>query len=240
MSQDLVVLCYRKFTMKSGVLGLAFPGEAAISRTVGRTLLENVFASINPEDRFFSYKLDTDMFSSSFSVGQIDPRYADHVSGIAYSPVFSSRDKENDYWKLPLLSLSINSAPRPFALSPSKLRGSGSPIAVLDSGTTLILGPTRDVDNFWTVAGGARKNADGRWQVRCDHAVTVGFLLGNDSSRKEIVLDPSDVSWMPPGRRSDDGWCLGGIQSNDRVRAIFYLVHEYSDRASKISTLTRS
>ncbi|KAL5533198.1 hypothetical protein ACEPAF_4974 [Sanghuangporus sanghuang] len=208
----------------SGVLGLAFPEEAAISRMIGRTLLENIFASINPEDRFFSYKLDTDAFSSSFSVGQIDPRYADRVSDVAYSPVFNSKGGDYDYWKLPLLSLSINSVSKPFALSPSKVHESGSPIAVLDSGTTLILGPTHDVDNFWTVAGGARKNEDGRWQVRCDHAVIVGFLLGNDSSRKEITLDPSDVSWMPPRVLPVDGWCLGGIQSNDRVFSADWLL----------------
>ncbi|KAL5529282.1 hypothetical protein ACEPAG_5267 [Sanghuangporus baumii] len=208
----------------SGVLGLAFPEEAAISRMIGRTLLENIFASINPEDRFFSYKLDTDAFSSSFSIGQIDPRYADRLSDVAYSPVFNSKDGEYDYWKLPLLSLSINSVSKPFTLSPSKVHASDSPIAVLDSGTTLILGPTHDVDNFWTVVGGARKNEDGRWQVRCDHAVTVGFLLGNDSSRKEITLDPSDVSWMPPGGLPVDGWCLGGIQSNDRVFSADWLL----------------
>ncbi|EJD05762.1 acid protease [Fomitiporia mediterranea MF3/22] len=201
----------------SGVLGLAFPKEAAISMTIGRTLLDNIFAGIDPSERLLAFKLDADEYSSSFSVGQIDPHYADRLSDISYSPVFSSKGAEYDYWKLPLLSLSLNSVPVPFTLSSSKVRDSPSPIAVLDTGTTLILGPSHDVDNFWTIAGGTRKGEDGMWQVRCEHAVTVGFLLGNDSSRKEIILDPSDVSWMPAGSRPEDGWCLGGIQSNDGV-----------------------
>ncbi|KAH8117268.1 acid protease [Phellopilus nigrolimitatus] len=200
----------------SGVLGLAFPVEASIPITIGRTLLDNLFSSLESASRFYSYALSADSFASSFSVGQIDPVYADRLSEISFSPVYASEGAKYDYWKLPLLSLSVNSVPVPFALSSSKITSSPSPIAVLDTGTTLILGPTHDIDNFWTVAGGAQKGADGSWKVRCDHAVTVGLVLGNDTTRKETILDPSDVSWMPAGH-SADGWCLGGIQSNDGV-----------------------
>ncbi|THH11858.1 hypothetical protein EW145_g378 [Phellinidium pouzarii] len=201
-------------TGSSGVLGLSFPLEASIPANLGRTLLDSVFSSLDPSDRFFSFKLSADPVSNSFSIGQVDPAYSDLVSKINYSPVYTSAGADYDYWKLPLLSLSVNSVPIPFALSPSKVVDSSSPIAVLDTGTTMILGPTHDVDNFWTVAGGAQKSADGTWQVRCNHVVMVGVVLGNDTARKEIILDPSDISWMPSVPPSD-GWCLGGVQSND-------------------------
>ena len=206
--------------------------EASISMAIGRTLLDNIFASISPNERLFSYKLSSDDHSSSFSVGQIDPRYAERASEISYSPVFASKHADYDYWKLPLLALTVNSVSIPFALSPSKVHDSASPIAVLDTGTTLILGPSHDVDNFWTVAGNARKDSGGKWQVRCNHAVTVGFLLGNDSSRQEILLDPADVSWQPAEKQPPDGWCLGGIQSNDGVRA--WSANERLERASEL------
>lgn len=166
--------------------------------------------------RFFAFKLSTVGSLSSFSIGEFDPVYADQVSNISYSPVYSSRGSDYDYWKLPLLSITINSISVPFVLSPSKISGSPSPIAVLDTGTSLILGPTHDVDNFWTVAGGAQRGDDGTWLVHCNHLLNVSFLLGNDTQRQGVILDPSDVNWMPETAPSD-GWCLGGIQSNDGV-----------------------
>lgn len=197
-------------------MGLAFPLEAAISDRVGRTILDNLFASLDPAMRFFAFKLSTIGDTSSFSIGELDSVYADREPEISYSPVYASRGSSYDYWKLPLLSITLNSISIPFALSPSKISGSPSPIAVLDTGTSLILGPTHDVDNFWTAAGGAQRGADGTWLVRCNHLLNVSFLLGNDTRRQGVILDPSDVNWMPETSPSD-GWCLGGIQSNDGV-----------------------
>lgn len=139
--------------------------------------------------------------------------------------MYISERSNYDYWKIPLLSISIDGVLVPSAISRSKIHGSVSPIAVLDTGTTLILGPSHDVDNFWTAAGGAQKGEDGRWKVRCNHALLVGFVLGNDSTRREIVLDPSDINWVPPAASLPaDGWCLGGIQSNDGVCDDFSLL----------------
>ena len=186
--------------------------------TIGRSLLDNLFAAFQPQDRFFSFKLDADESSSSFTLGQLNPFYEGQWSQIAYSPVFAAPGTSYDYWKIPLLSITVNSLSIPFALSYSKISSAPAPIAVLDTGTTLILGPSHDVENFWTVAGGAQRAPDGRWQVRCDHSITVGFVLGNDSTRQEILLDPADVSWSTPGAAlPEDGWCLGGIQANDGV-----------------------
>lgn len=212
-----------------GVAGLAFPIEASIPMTVGRTLMDNIFASFEPQFRFFSYKLSADSNSSSFTLGQLNPQYQDQWDEIAYSPVFATPGTSYDYWKLPLLSVTVNGLSIPFALSFSKIRSAPAPIAVLDTGTTLILGPSHDVDNFWVVAGGSRKGTDGRWQVRCDHSISVGFVLGNasDSTRQEIYLDPADVNWAPPGSPSSDGWCLGGIQVNDGVSKFNHLATKW-------------
>lgn len=146
---------------------------------------------------------------------------ANDTSGFQYTPVVSLDQTTFDYWKLPLRAITVNSKALP--LSPSLMPGSKTPIAVLDTGTTLILGPSVDVDNFWLSIGGSatvRKNSD-VWEVQCNRAVTVGFVLGDDGSSKEYVVHPGDISWGES--MSSGGWCMGGIQANDNVSSFVQL-----------------
>jgi hypothetical protein len=160
---------------------------------------------------------------SSFTIGQLDPAFANDTSGFKYTPVVPLAQNNYDYWKLHLRSVTVNS--NALHLAPSLIPGSRTPIAVLDTGTTLILGPSADVDNFWAVVGDngtARKNPSlGLWEVKCNRALTVGFTLGDDNSSKEYVVHPGDISCG--GATSSDGWCTGGIQANDHVRALLKL-----------------
>ncbi|KAH9951305.1 acid protease [Amylocystis lapponica] len=195
----------------SGIMGLSFPAEAAIPDTCGRTILENIFAAVNESSRFIAYHLGRDHSSSSFTIGQLDPDFANSTSDMTLSSVVPDGTGYN-YWKIPLQSLTINSTA--FKLSRSRVAGVSTPIAVLDTGTTLILGPSADVERFWASVGGAR-NSNAGWQVRCDRAIIVGFVLGEGDSRKEYIIDPADLSWEASGQT--DGWCMGGIQANDGV-----------------------
>lgn len=200
-------------TGNSGILGLSFPLEAAIPETTGRPLLENLLSPFDESDRYFAFKLGRDQSSSSFTVGQIDTDFANSTSDFTYTSVIPAYGSTYDYWKLPIKHLTINSTN--FELSKTVVHGSKVPIAVMDTGTTLILGPSEDVDRFWRSVGGAVKHGD-TWQVRCDRAIIIGFVLGDDTSAKEYILDPADVSWEEGGRKGD--YCLGGIQGNDAVR----------------------
>ncbi|KAJ3483340.1 hypothetical protein NLI96_g6392 [Meripilus lineatus] len=199
-------------TGNSGILGLSFPLEAAIPETSGRPLLDNLLSPFNDPERYFAFKLGRDQSSSSFTVGQIDTDFANSTSDFTFTSVIPAYASTYDYWKLPIQRITINGTN--FELSKTGVDGSHVPIAVLDTGTTLILGPTSDVDRFWQSVGGAVKHDD-LWQVRCDRAIIVGFVLGDSDSAKEYVLNPSDVSWEEGGRRGD--YCLGGIQGNDEV-----------------------
>lgn len=200
-------------TGNSGILGLSFPLEASIPDTSGTTLLENLLSPFNDSDRYFAVKLGRDQSSSSFTIGELDPTIANSTSELSFTPVYPIYGNTYDYWKIPLQSLTINSTS--FPLSSSQVPGATMPIAVFDTGTTLILGPSDDVDRFWQSVGASRKTDQG-WQVRCDRAMLVGFVLGHDESQTEYILDPADLSWMEGGKDGD--WCLGGVQANNGVR----------------------
>lgn len=204
----------------SGILGFSFSSIAAISLAYGDTLLENILSSFDEPSRFFAFKLgrasDTDD-RSSFSMGQLDPAITNDMTDFSFTPVSQAGADMFNYWKLPLRYLTIDSVV--FALSSSLIPGADAPIAVLDTGTTLILGPSADVDAFWHAVsheGATRKNMQTRmWEVRCDRGVAVGFILGAGGSEREYSVDPADINWAEGG--SVDGWCMGGIQANDRA-----------------------
>ena len=145
----------------------------------------------------------------------IDPAYASGASDLAYTPVFTDTadGSQYTYWRMPLQYLTVNSTV--FHLSKSRVPGASSPVAVLDTGTTLILGPSTDVERFWESVGGARKNGS-VWQVRCDRAVAVGLVLGDENSQREYMIDPADISWEEGGKEGE--WCTGGVQENDQVQ----------------------
>lgn len=199
-------------TGNSGILGLSFPVEASISDTSGTTLLENLVSPFDEADRFFAIKLGRDQNSSSFTIGKVDNAFANSTADLTYTSVYPMTHGVYDYWKMPIQSMTINSTA--FELSSSRVQGSPTPIAVFDTGTTLILGPSDDVDRLWQSVGASRKTDDG-WQVQCDRAMVIGMVLGEGDSEKEYFMDPADLSWLDGGRDGD--WCMGGIQANDDV-----------------------
>ncbi|KAL7283299.1 hypothetical protein ACG7TL_002728 [Trametes sanguinea] len=207
-------------TGNSGIMGLSFPAEASIADTTGRTVVENLLSAFNDTSRrFFAFKLGRDQDSSSFTVGELDPTYANSTGDLTYNPVFTSGGAPYDYWKLPLQLLTVNGTS--FSLSKSRAARAPAPVAVLDTGTTLILGPTQDVARFWESVGGARQTTRG-WEVPCNRAVVVGMVLGDGDTQKEYMIDPADISWK---ESSVDGeWCLGGLQGNDGVFSADWLL----------------
>ncbi|KAG1900796.1 aspartic peptidase domain-containing protein [Suillus fuscotomentosus] len=192
----------------SGILGLSFPLVASIPLTSGTPILDNLFTHFDDPHRFFR---DISYSDSSLTIGELDSSLTNDTSQFAFTP------DEYDFWKLPIQQITIND--QVLSLSRSLVRGAPSPIAVLDTGTTLILGPTADVNAFWYAIGtGGSTRYDQQteaWQVRCDRAVDVRIKLGNSDTAKEYPLHPEDVNWAEV--ETQDGWCTGGIQANNGV-----------------------
>ncbi|KAF7295310.1 Signal recognition particle binding protein [Mycena indigotica] len=197
-------------SMTSGILGLCFPASAAISSAAGATLLENLMSSFNPAQRFFAFHLPRMSGSSdpnaSFTIGKLDPQLAPNPSLLATSPVIRTGPRY-DYWKLSILRLTLNGVP--FEISSSRIPSASYPIAVLDSGTTLILGPVADVKAFYRLLGeGARYSPETGYQSLANRLPNMSFT--------QLTLHGLEGA--------DGGWCTGGIQGNDKVNSADWLL----------------
>ncbi|KAL0580204.1 hypothetical protein V5O48_001797 [Marasmius crinis-equi] len=202
----------------SGILGLCLPATRSIAPEFGPTVLENIFQHI--DNPYFALKLGShpgpDDPSSSLTIGQLDGKYASSLSDLHFIPVSSAGASNYNFWKVPMQGIVTHGMSIP--LSPSSVRGvRKGQIAVLDSGTTLMLGPTMDVDAIWKSLGpAARYNRDvGCWEVRCNKAVDVRIILGPKNNEKEYPVEYDDMNWEDSG--DSEGWCMGGIQANDDV-----------------------
>lgn len=210
-------------TRNSGFLGLAFPSLATPPRSEG-TILDNIFSQLSGPNRFFAFKLgryDSQTgisSSSSFTIGEFDPLITNDATHMSWFPVFRAYGSPYDFWKLKIRGITINSQPLP--LSHSIVHGVNAPIGILDSGTTLILGPRHDVGLFWNAVGtgnSVRYNQQSQaWQVRCNRAVDVRIKLGEMENANDFALHPVDIAWGDSG----EGWCLGGLQASDKVRML--------------------
>ncbi|KAJ6500476.1 aspartic peptidase domain-containing protein [Mycena sanguinolenta] len=227
-------------TATSGIAGFCFPGSAAIPAAAGATLLENLLSAFPPDQQYFAFLLPRDGSTGSLTLGSLNPTLVPDPTLINYSPVVRT-GLEYDYWKLSLQHLTVDG--RPFPISSSRVPGAVTPIAILDTGTTLILGPSEDVKAFYALFGTAARNDPvNGYQIRCTRAVPVGLVLG----AHEYPLHPADIAWA---EGAQDGWCTGGLQANDNVNAGDWLcgdtflrnvlaVHKYSTTQSSIGMLS--
>lgn len=122
----------------SGILGLSFASPSAISPSTDQTLLSSLLVSLPSDDqRFIAFRFGHIGQPSSFTIGDHDPTI--DQSMLRFSPVYplsqGSRDDDKyiyDYYKLELQSMLVNGVA--LSLSKSKVKGSRTPIAVLDTG----------------------------------------------------------------------------------------------------------
>ncbi|KZT43975.1 acid protease [Sistotremastrum suecicum HHB10207 ss-3] len=202
-------------TGNSGILGLSFPQQASISSNLGFNLIFNIFSNLDEQSRLFGIRLGRGVNDSALTIGGHDLSLLPNVSQIRMFDVIPKSTKGSvvyDYWKLSLTGLLIIPDSVDFPLSPSKIPGASQPIAVLDTGTTLILGPSKDVQRLWKAVGGARLGQDGNWQIPCNMALVLAFKFGDGGV---FAVDPTDLSWSED--TTSDGWCLAGVQANDKV-----------------------
>lgn len=148
-------------------------------------------------------------------------------AALQYMPVYPKSLSASiyDFWKVPFDGIIVNGSP--IKLASSKLSSSKAPVAVFDTGTSLILGPTSDIDAIYGAlhAGNPSKNAAGQWTVDCLLAIDLLVIMGG----RAYPIHPLDLSW---DKISDGhGRCYGGFQANDDVVSGDYL---FGDTAMRV------
>jgi hypothetical protein len=175
-----------------GICGMAFGGEmsSGLPPPFGAIvqqgqLPDNVFAF------YLGHEEDGDLV-----IGGVDPK---HYSGDFRSVPLTS----DTYWQVELTMIKVASASIPPSVS----------AAIIDSGTSLLVGPTDDVSRIMDSIGA--EAAQGVYEIPCDQLDKgITFSLNNIDfalSKDDIVL------------QEENGICVLGVQGSDGVGPLWIL-----------------
>ncbi|XP_029549922.1 pepsin A [Salmo trutta] len=114
-----------------GILGLAFPNQQSING--GTPVFDNIWKQGKIPQDLFSIYLSSSVDGSMLILGGTDPSY--FTGSIQWIPI----SQPTGYWQINVDSITING---------NTVACAAGCQAVVDSGTTEILGPTRDVNNI--------------------------------------------------------------------------------------------
>ncbi|GLD64450.1 pepsin A-like protein [Lates japonicus] len=113
-----------------GILGLAFP---SLSIEGGTPIFDNMWNQGKIPQYMFSMYLSSSVEGSMLILGGTDPSY--YTGGINWIPLYGA----TNFWNIQIQSITING---------NTVACSGGCEAVVDSGTSLIIGPSKDINNI--------------------------------------------------------------------------------------------
>lgn len=177
-----------------GMFGLGF---STIANTRLPTPMENAFAQKKLDQNVFAFYFNRNTNAGEnaggeFMIGGIN---SEHFTGpITYTPV-----TRKAYWQFTMNGMSVKGGRR----RTTTVCQSGCQ-AIADTGTTLIIGPTRDV-NALNKALGAKKGQDGSFTFKCERINSYPNLKLSIGG-SELVLTPKDYVLV-----LDDGSCMSGL-----------------------------
>ncbi|KII89342.1 hypothetical protein PLICRDRAFT_53792 [Plicaturopsis crispa FD-325 SS-3] len=173
-----------------GLLGMGFQ---SISDYNAKPLFQSLVADGETDDSVFAFKL-ADSGAELYIGGTDDSLY---TGSFTYVPV-----TQEGYWQVDLDGVSA---------AGKKLVSSTS--AIIDSGTTLIVGDTASVKKFYAGISGAKSAAssvgDGYYTVPCDSIPSVSLTFGGKK------FSVSSDSFNLGAATSGSSECVGGIVGED-------------------------
>ncbi|KAJ7233903.1 aspartic peptidase A1 [Mycena rebaudengoi] len=186
----------------SGIMGLAF---GAIASTRAQPFWQSLIASKQLESPEMAFWMTR--FRGTRGAQEEEPGGAFTLGG-TNSSLFQGEiefldmagDSTPSFWLLAVQSVVVQG-------NPVKVATGNAALAAIDTGTTLIGGPTADVRAIWDAIPGSRtiSNMPGFFQFPCTTTVRVSISFGG----KVWPIDPRDMNLGPP---QDGGpMCLGGI-----------------------------
>ncbi|KAJ7352443.1 acid protease [Mycena albidolilacea] len=145
-----------------------------------------------------SYRLPR--FLDQSNVGEVTFGGVDETKFDASTLVqMKNADGGNGFWLAPLGGVSINGGDVRI----------NSTVAILDTGTTLLIAPTPDAAAIHAQIPGAKLQDSGSYTIPCNTAASVALKFGG----KSFVINPKDLLFASGGRTSGD--CTSGIGAFD-------------------------
>jgi len=177
-----------------GLMGLAFP---SISVYGSSPFFQTLMASNQLSDNVFGFKLATD--GAELFLGGTNSQL--FTGDLTYVPV-----TKEGYWQIALEGVTVGGQSI-FAVSQTA--------AIVDTGTTLIVGDTQSVQTAYSTIPGALDNGDGTWSIPCDAQPSVSVTVGGQS----FDISPSSFV-LQEGSDS----CIGGLSYNDELAGQFWIL----------------
>ncbi|KIK69444.1 hypothetical protein GYMLUDRAFT_68042 [Collybiopsis luxurians FD-317 M1] len=187
----------------SGIMGLAFQSIASTNSVPFWQALVNAGDLSQPEMGFWlrregneattSKNGDTEVSGGVFTLG------GTNTSLFSGDIEFLNTQQNPGFWLLSVTALTVQSN--------QVTLGSSSQLAAIDTGTTLIGGPSNAVQNFYSSIPNSQPvpGDQGFFSFPCSTSVNTTFSFGG----KTWPINPQDMNLGPVSQGSND--CLGGI-----------------------------
>ncbi|XP_008582216.1 PREDICTED: pepsin A-5 [Galeopterus variegatus] len=172
-----------------GILGLAYPSISASGAT---PVFDNIWDQNLISEDLFSVYLSPDEESGSVVIfGGIDSSY--YTGSLNWVPV-----SVEGYWQITVDSITMNG---------ETIACSDTCQAIVDTGTSLLAGPTTPISNIQSYIG-ASENSDGEMVVSCSSV----------DDLPDIIFTINDVQYPVPASAyilDTDGVCISGFEGMD-------------------------
>ncbi|XP_029907485.1 pepsin A-like [Myripristis murdjan] len=180
-----------------GILGLALPG---ISVEGGTTVINNMWNQGKLPQDLFSIYLSSSVEGSMLILGGTDPLY--FSGGINWVPVHGA----TGFWAIIIESITING---------NTVACSGSCQAIVDSGTSLIVGPSKDINNINGWVGAYTDQFGNEAVVSCSNLNVMPDIVFNINGYS-LSLPPSAYVMQSSTSQCKTGfesgsWILGEV-----------------------------
>ncbi|KAJ7028583.1 aspartyl protease [Mycena alexandri] len=186
----------------SGIMGLAF---VAISSTQTTPFWQGLISASQLEEPLMAFWLTR--FRGGNNVQEEEPGGAFTLGG-TNSSLFQG--------DIEFINMAGPSTPHVLAAGWITVQGKtvnvatgDAALAAIDTGTTLIGGPTADVDAIWAAIPGSSKvgpTMPGYFQFPCTTTISISIAFGG----KLWPIDPADMN-LGPGQGTARSMCLGGL-----------------------------
>ncbi|XP_030078224.1 pepsin A [Microcaecilia unicolor] len=172
-----------------GILGLAYPNIAASGAT---PVFDNMWnQGLVPQDLFSVYLSSDDQSGSVVMFGGFDSSY--YTGSLNWVPLSAE-----GYWQITVDSISMNG---------QVIACSSSCQAIVDTGTSLLVGPPTPIANIQYYIG-ASEDSNGQYVINCNAI----------SSMPDIIFSINGIQYPVPASayvRQNQGACTSGFQNMD-------------------------